>query len=73
MTSNGRELNDLALADLHIAKALARIEAQQLLVESLRQSGSDLEQAVDLLRTMQETLEQFRAHRSIIVQTLEGP
>ena len=73
MTSNDKELNDLALADRHIVEAVARIEAQQLFVESLRQSGSDLEQAVDLLRTMQETLEQFRAHRSIIVQTLEGP
>jgi hypothetical protein len=72
MTRSEKELNDLALADRHILEAQARIEAQRSRVDALRRSGSDLNQAVDLLNTMEQTLEQFRAHRLTIVQTLEG-
>jgi K+-transporting ATPase c subunit len=72
MTSSEQELNDLALADRHILEAQTRIDEQQLRVAALRQSGSGLDQAVDLLATMEQTLEQFRAHRLIIVQRLGG-
>lgn len=71
MTSTEKELNDLALADRHILEGEARIGAQKLRLDELRRSGSDLDQAVDLLRTMEQTLEQFRVHRLTIVQTLE--
>ena len=73
MTNIEQELKDLALADRHILEARARVEVQRLRVEALRQSGSDnLCQAVDFLKTMEQTLEQFCAHRLTIVQTLES-
>lgn len=71
MTRNEKELSDLALADRHISEAQARIEAQQLRVNALQHSGSDWSQAVDLLKTMEQTLEQFREHRATIIQALE--
>jgi hypothetical protein len=70
MRSNKAELNDLALADRHISEAQARVDAQRLVIESLRHSNADTVQALDLLQTMEKTLEQFRAHRELIVETL---
>lgn len=71
MTRDEQELSDLALANRHISEAQVRIEAQQLHVNALHQSGSDSTQATDLLKTMEQTLEQFHEHRLVIIRTLE--
>jgi len=68
-----KESSDLALADRHIVEARARIALQQTRVDALIASGSESDQATDLLKTMEQTLDQFLAHRATIVEKLERP
>lgn len=61
------EERHLAEADRHIAEAEKRIGDQELRLEALRAGSHDTIEAERLLRNLRETLEQFYAHRDLIV------
>lgn len=64
------ELENLRQADLHIAEATRRIDAQRAFAASLPAGSSEKERSDALLATMQATLAQFVLHRQAIVESI---
>ena len=53
---------ELEMATRHVAEQEARIARQRVLIDRLRKCGAPLDNALDLLQSMQELLESMRAH-----------
>ena len=66
------ELQHLALANRHVAEAEARVARQQEWIQENAGCSSALCQGQSLLATMRRTLEEFIAHRALILQALGG-
>ena len=72
MTNLQQERDHLALADRHIIEGRRRVANQTKLVETMARSGQDTVMAATLLRTFEETLEAWHAHRRNILQAIDG-
>ncbi len=71
-----KEREDLAKADLDIAAGERRVAEQIALIEQMTRKGQNTTEASRLLRNYDETLEQFRFHRQLILDEIarqEGP
>jgi hypothetical protein len=65
------EVRHLEMADRHIATAEKNVAAQRMQLSKLQQGGHDVELAEKSLRALEDTLETMRAHRALIIQTIE--
>ncbi|MDR5826086.1 hypothetical protein [Caballeronia sp. LZ043] len=65
------EKQHLAKADIDIEQARARIVRQRELVDELRRDGHETEMAVNLLITLQGTLNAMIEHRRLIAARIE--
>ncbi len=71
-----KEHQDLAKAEADIAAGERRVAEQILRLEELSRDSHDTTEAERLLRNFEETLEQFRVHRQLILDEIarqEGP
>jgi hypothetical protein len=66
-----QEQLDLDRADLHIAQGERRVAEQILLIERMGRKGHDTAEAEKLLRNFEQTLENWRDHRRLILDALE--
>jgi hypothetical protein len=62
-----RERQHLAKAERDIVEGEERVTRQTFLIDELRRDGHDVAGAEVLLATMQQTLEEFRQHRGLIL------
>jgi hypothetical protein len=62
----------LAKADRDIAEGERRVAEQIILIEQMRKDGHDTTLAKEFLRNLEQTLEQWYAHRQLILDAL-GP
>jgi hypothetical protein len=60
----------LAKADRDIAEGERRVAEQIILIEQMRKDGHDTTLAKELLRNLEQTLEQWYAHRQLILDAL---
>lgn len=65
-----KELKDLAKAELDIIEGERRITEQIIRIEAMRNAGKDTTRAEEMLRTLEETLEAWRAHRQVILDAI---
>ncbi|WP_262273638.1 hypothetical protein [Microvirga yunnanensis] len=72
MTNLQQEREHLVLADRHIVEGRRRVADQTKLVETMARNGQDTVMAARLLRTFEETLEAWLAHRRNILRALDG-
>jgi len=70
MPERQKELQDLAKADSDIAKAERVVAEQVALIKHLADRGQSTAEAEAVLRNFEDTLEVFRGHRTLIVDTL---
>jgi alpha-D-ribose 1-methylphosphonate 5-triphosphate synthase subunit PhnI len=66
------EERHLEEADAHIRKAERSIADQERLFLAAARNRSDLAEAHRLLSVMRQTLEQFHAHRRLIVERIDA-
>jgi hypothetical protein len=64
------ERENLAEADQHITAGERRVAEQILRIEEMEQRGEDTQSAREILQTLEETLEQWRGHRLMILDTI---
>jgi hypothetical protein len=62
----------LARADRHIARAHQHIDRQRGVITTLAATGHDTQCAKDLLEAMKQSLSAYEAHRSLIVEHMNG-
>jgi hypothetical protein len=62
---------DLEMAMRDVVEAEARISEQKELIRRIEWDGHPTETATDLLRSMQETLEQMKVHLKYLRETTE--
>ncbi|WP_336490263.1 hypothetical protein [Methylobacterium nigriterrae] len=62
-----REREHLAQADRHIAAGRRRVTDQVALIARLAQDGHDTTEARRLLMMLEETLDEWRVHRQLIL------
>lgn len=65
-----QELRDLAAAQQHIAQGRSRIRRQIDLIRELRRDGHDVEQALQLLAALRQSLDAQRMHKNVIVEVI---
>ena len=65
-----REVAALAKADADLVLGEQRIAEQRLRIERLRRDGQDLDQAEEMLRAFQASLQEWQTHRASIVQLI---
>jgi hypothetical protein len=65
-----QEREHLAQADRHIANGERHVAEQIALLEHMTASGQDTAEGERLLRNFEETLEQFHAHRQLILDAI---
>ena len=68
-----QERADLAQAEIDIVDGERRITVQRILVARLRQDGHDVTQAERLLANLEQTLNEWQAHRALILDTITRP
>ena len=71
-----KEREDLAKAEVDIAEGEKRLSEQIALIERLAEHGHDVTEAERLRRNYEQTLEEFRRHRALIlyeIERQEGP
>ncbi|WP_262031282.1 hypothetical protein [Microvirga sp. Mcv34] len=64
------ESEHLAKAERHIAEGESRLAAQKALIERMAGEGRDTALAEELLRSLEQALEQWHVHRRLILETL---
>jgi phage-related minor tail protein len=70
MSHTWKEREDLAQADRHIAEGERRSAEQQRLIEQIAEAGQSTAEAKRLLWNFEETLDQFRVHRQLILDEM---
>lgn len=65
------ERRTLEKAEQDIAEGERRVTRVSLLLETLRRDGLDTGEAEALLRMLEETLENWRGHRALILQRVD--
>jgi len=65
------ELQQLHLADQHIARGRNLIECQMRTIHKLQRDGHDTSQAVRLLNELRASLEAMMEHRAVIQETVK--
>ena len=70
MPDRATEVENLALADRHIAEGEARIAEMEALMARALAAGEDATASQQTLAAMREAMVQFEAHRTAIVQTI---
>jgi len=65
-----QEQEHLAKADQHIIDGERRVAELIALIEQMTRVGQKTTLAKDFLRTLEETLDQWRAHRRLILEAL---
>jgi hypothetical protein len=71
-----KEREDLAKAEADITAGEKRVSEQILLIDELVRDGHDVTEAGELLQSFEDTLEQWRWHRQLILDEIrrqEGP
>ena len=66
MPDVAKEQADLEKADRDIREGEARVAQQMRLIDELRRDGHDVADAEKLLRTLEEALDTWKAHRDTI-------
>ena len=64
------ESEHLARAEQHIAEGERRVAAQKALIRRLVEEGRDTALAEELLRSLEQALEQWHIHRRLILESL---
>jgi uncharacterized protein YigA (DUF484 family) len=64
------EHRHLALADEHVARGAVLIEEEKHRLECLVAAGHNADEAQNLLATLRETLDGWRAHRELIIERI---
>ncbi|MFC4171586.1 hypothetical protein ACFOYU_05885 [Microvirga sp. GCM10011540] len=67
MPDTQQEREHLAQADQHIAEGERRVAEQIALIERMIEQGQDTTLAKDFLRTLEQVLPQWHAHRRLIL------
>jgi hypothetical protein len=70
MSDIQQEREHLAQADRHIAEGETRVAEQIALIERMAKQGQDITLAEEFLRNLEQSLEQFRNHRQLILDAL---
>ncbi|WP_114946763.1 hypothetical protein [Microvirga calopogonii] len=65
-----QEREHLAKADRDIADGERRVAEQIILIEQMRKDGHDTALAEEFLRNLEQTLEQWHAHRRLILDAI---
>ncbi|WP_114948706.1 hypothetical protein [Microvirga calopogonii] len=64
------EREHLAKADRDIADGERRVAQQIILIEQMRKDGQNTALAEEFLRNLEQTLEQWHAHRRLILDAI---
>jgi len=70
MSDIQQERDHLAQADQYIAEGEMRVAEQKALIERMTEQGQDTALAEEFLRNLEQTLEQFRNHRQLILDAI---
>jgi hypothetical protein len=70
MSDIQQEREHLAQADQYIAQGETRVAEQIALIERMTEQGQDTALAEEFLRNLEQTLEQFRSHRQLILDAI---
>ena len=70
MSNLQQEREHLALAEHHIAAGERRLAQQIALIEQMTREGHDTILAKEFLKILEQTLEEWRVHRQLIVDTI---
>jgi len=60
----------LALADRHLAEGERRVADQSALIRRMSGQGHDTAMAREFLKVLEQTLEQWRIHRQLILDAI---
>jgi hypothetical protein len=66
----GKEREDLAKAERHIIEGELRVTEQICLIDDMARRGENTKTAEALLGTMKEMLNEWQAHRRLILQEI---
>jgi hypothetical protein len=64
---------DIQMVDDHIAQGERHVTRQEEIVAWLRSRGHPTSQAEELLAEFQLSLEQHRAHREVMIHSIDNP
>jgi hypothetical protein len=70
MTDLQKERDDLAKAELDITEGEKRVTKQIVRIQKMKDAGRSTTRAEEMLRTLEGTLEAWRGHRQIILDTI---
>jgi hypothetical protein len=70
MSDIQQEREHLAQADQYIVEGETRVAEQIALIERMTEQGQDTALAEEFLRNLEQTLEQFRNHRQLILDAI---
>jgi hypothetical protein len=70
MPNMQQEREHLAKAEQHIADGERRVAEQIILIGRMTEKGQDTALAEEFLQNLEQTLEQWRAHRELILDAL---
>ncbi|EIM30781.1 hypothetical protein [Microvirga lotononidis] len=71
MPNAWKEREDLVKAEADITAGEKRVSEQILLIKELARDGHDVTAAEKVLQNFEDTLEQWRWHRQIILEEIE--